>query len=134
VRGVVLDTNVLVSALLTPNGTAAKVLDLVCSGTLLPYYDNRILNEYQSVLFRPKFSFDPESADHLIALLKDLGVPTVAKPFHKPFPDETDRKFYEVAKTAGCYLATGNAKHFPKEPFVVSPAELRKIFPHNIRG
>ena len=126
-----LDTNVLVSALLTPNGTAAKVLELIYSGTLLPYYDGRILEECQSVLFRPKFSFDPKLAANLIALLKELGVPIVAKPFREPFPDETDRKFYEVAKTVGCYLTTGNVKHFPKEPLIVSPVELCKLFPRN---
>jgi hypothetical protein len=39
-------------------------------------------------------------------------------------PDESDRVFYDVAKTAGAYLITGNTKHFPQEPFILTPAEF----------
>jgi hypothetical protein len=36
-------------------------------------------------------------------------------------PDESDRKFYEIAKAAGAILITGNTKHYPDEPFIVTP-------------
>jgi hypothetical protein len=39
-------------------------------------------------------------------------------------PDEDDRPFYEVAKAANAYLITGNLKHFPQEPFILSPADF----------
>jgi len=43
------------------------------------------------------------------------------------FNDESDRVFYEVAKSAGAYLVTGNAKHFPDEPFIISPAKCVEL-------
>jgi hypothetical protein len=39
-------------------------------------------------------------------------------------PDESDRKFYDAAKACHAILITGNQKHFPKENFIVSPAEF----------
>ena len=44
------------------------------------------------------------------------------------FPDPKDVVFYEVALSIdGAYLVTGNIKHFPKTPIVVTPSELLKI-------
>ena len=44
------------------------------------------------------------------------------------FPDPKDIVFYEVAMSAeDSFLVTGNLKHFPKKPFVVSPAEMVEI-------
>jgi hypothetical protein len=42
-------------------------------------------------------------------------------------PDEDDRVFYDSAKLAGAYLITGNAKHYPAQPFVVTPAEFFRL-------
>ncbi len=45
-----------------------------------------------------------------------------------PFPDPKDVVFYEVALSKeDAYLVTGNIKHFPKKPFVVTPAEMLAI-------
>ena len=50
----------------------------------------------------------------------------------EPFPDSDDRVFYEVALSKdGAYMVTGNLKHFPKTPIVVTPAEMMKIVGKN---
>ena len=54
------------------------------------------------------------------------GRSVLAKPCGDAFPDEEDRKFYEVAKTCEAALVTGNLKHFPKDPLVMSVAGFLK--------
>ena len=48
----------------------------------------------------------------------------MAKPVDIKFADESDKKFYEVAKTINCKLITGNKKHFPDEKGILSPGEF----------
>ena len=44
------------------------------------------------------------------------------------FPDPKDVVFYEVALSKeDAYLVTGNTKHFPKKPIVVTPAEMLEV-------
>ena len=127
-RFVVLDTNVIVSATLTPKGTASKAFGLVSSGILIPCYDVRILNEYQTVLHRPKFNFDKPLVAQYLELIKDVGVNLVSSPSIIDLIDESDRKFYDVAKAADAYLVTGNTKHFPDEDWILTPAEIVSKF------
>ena len=61
----VVDTNVLISALITPFGNAARILDMAMAGELRLLYDDRILSEYRDVLLRPKFSFEEKDVDFL---------------------------------------------------------------------
>jgi predicted nucleic acid-binding protein len=49
-----------------------------------------------------------------------------------PMTDESDRKFYDVAKTAEAFLVTGNMKHYPKEPFIVTPSEFANTFKYRL--
>jgi putative PIN family toxin of toxin-antitoxin system len=121
---VVLDTNVLVSALLTPAGNAGRILNLALDEKLAICLDDRILKEYAVVLRRRKFSFPAQKIDEILDMFVSEGVPVVALPSQGVFPDEADRKFHEVAKTAEAFLITGNGRHFPAEPFVVSPKEF----------
>ncbi len=90
---IVLDTNVLISSLLNPNGNPAKILNLILSLKIILLFDNRIINEYYNVLKREKFQFS----------------------------DEDDKKFYEVFISSTDYLVTGNINHFPKEKLIVKP-------------
>lgn len=120
----VIDTNILVSALLSPEGLPARVLDLVLTQQLTLCYDSRIIAEYENVLNRPKFGFDGAGVKELVDILIELGLSIVPVPSTIPMPDEDDRKFYDVAKTCGALLVTGNRKHFPDEEFVVSASEL----------
>jgi len=71
---IVLDTNVLVSGLLQPVGPSGQIVRLVASGDLVLCHDPRILAEYQEVLFRKKFSFDPERVDALLEEIKAGGI------------------------------------------------------------
>jgi hypothetical protein len=57
---IVLDTNVLVSGLLTPYGSSGKIVRMIFSGDLTLILDARILSEYRDVLVRPKFGFNKD--------------------------------------------------------------------------
>ena len=122
---VVLDTNVLVSGLLNPNGPPAAVLNLVVNARLVVLYDSRILQEYIEVLQRAKFGFDSDWIDALIDYVQDEGEYISAEPTEQPFQDDFDRVFYEVMTTGGAdYLITGNGSHFPKDVRIINPREF----------
>jgi putative PIN family toxin of toxin-antitoxin system len=121
---VVLDTNVIVSALLNPNGLPAGILSLVLTGTIELSYDNRIFSEYKEVLHRNKFGFDAELIDTLLDFITHEGKFINAIPLNTPFKDEEDKKFYEVFKSGLIdWLITGNKKDFPAEKNIVTPKE-----------
>ena len=108
-----LDTNVLVSALLSPFGTTARVLDLVLLGEIQSAFDDRLLEEYRRVLGRSKFPFTSEQIANLLAVVERNGIYVTALPLDVRLPDSTDLPFLEVAATAGAVLVTGNLRHFP---------------------
>ena len=126
----VIDTNVIVSAYITKNLDAAtsKVWEAVLQCKLTPIYNDEILSEYSEVLHREKFGI-PE---HLIKWALDIivtnGVRGERVLSDESFPDPKDVVFYEVALSKeDAYLVTGNTKHFPKKPIVVTPAEMLEI-------
>jgi predicted nucleic acid-binding protein len=125
---VVVDTNVLVSGLLSAHGAPARVLDLLATGDLQVAYDDRIAAEYREVLARPRFDFDPEAVTHLLDYLFAEGLPLIARPLPAALPDLADQPFWEVAVEAGAPLITGNLKHFPAKVCtdieVLAPATL----------
>jgi putative PIN family toxin of toxin-antitoxin system len=119
---VVLDTNILVSALLS-DGPPSFIVDRVAEARIRPYFDGRILVEYWDVLGRPKFGFSPPQVNRLIHDIVQAGFSIeVSVPSGFSMPDEDDRKFYDVARTAGVVLITGNTRHYPNEPFILTPA------------
>ena len=88
---IVLDTNVLVSALWTPNGKAAYILNAVLTGRLNICHDYRILEEYRNVLNRPKFHFHPWQIHYLLDTIIQDGFSIVPSPITNiPFTDESD--------------------------------------------
>ena len=117
---VVLDTNILVSSLWSRNGAPARVVSMILTGQLIPCYDYRILTEYRQVLGRPRFNFSDGEIDSLLEWIETSGRSIVADPINDPFIDESDKKFYEVAKFCGAILITGNLKHFPNDPQVMN--------------
>ena len=127
----VLDTNVLVSALLGASRMSIPtlVLKAVTEGQLIPLYNDEIINEYREVLSRKKFPFDPELIETVIrTIIADGLCMERTKVTDEVFPDPKDLVFYEVALSKeDSFLVTGNLKHFPKKPFVVSPAEMLQI-------
>ena len=127
----VLDTNVIVSALLGKNSIPAKILDEALSGSIIPLFDNAILDEYEDVLHRKKFPFMPSDIRNMINALQKRGIRVEAGSINLVLPDLDDVVFYAVVmekrKEENAYLITGTQKHFPKEPFVVTPREMLAI-------
>ena len=123
----ILDTNVIVSAFLSRHNDSATVLLLDClfKGTITPVYNDEILNEYSTVLTRSKFKIAKEKIDAVLTEIKTKGIHSERVNSGEILPDAKDAVFYEVALSKeDSYLVTGNLKHFPKKPFVVSPAEM----------
>ncbi|MBR3798251.1 MAG: putative toxin-antitoxin system toxin component, PIN family [Bacteroidales bacterium] len=127
----VIDTNVIVSALLSHNIQSSTyiVFDAILNGKITPIYNEDILNEYLEVLSRDKFPFQKEDIDMVATLITRSGLKLErTKVIDEIFPDPKDIVFYEVAMSKDdAYLVTGNIKHFPKKPFVVTPAEMVEI-------
>ena len=127
---VVIDTNVFVSALMTqnPNSATTKVVDHLAKGSIIPLYNNEILTEYQTVLSRERFHIGSTRITALINFIRKKGIAAERTSVDALFVDETDRVFYEVALSEeDSFLVTGNLKHFPAEPRVVTPAQLLEI-------
>ena len=123
---VVLDTNVIVSAFLSPAGKPAAILQLVLRRDLDICFNTAILAEYEQVLTRSKFAgrIHKPAIERFFELMHGFGTMMIADVSQISLPDETDRKFYDVAKTAGAILVTGNRKHFPDEDFIMEPTEF----------
>jgi len=124
----VLDTNILVSALWSPAGNASVIVNLIFSDRIVPCFDQRILDEYRAVLSRPRLAFPAGQVDDLLAEMFERGLQVIPLPSTFEMIDETDRKFYDTAKFCAAYLITGNTRHFPKDPSVISPAGFLDIF------
>ena len=111
---IVLDTNVLVSGLLSPFAPPADVVRLVAAGSVRLGLDARLLEEYRLVLARPRFGFDPDRIAELLAQFEAEGVQGAPAPLRLRLPDPDDEPFLEVAlSVAAEALVTGNAKHYP---------------------
>jgi len=111
----VVDTNVVVSALRTPTGVAAAVLSRVRSGEHLVCFDGRILAEYRDVLARPRLGIPAAAAAALLADLERRGLLVADVPAAAfTLPDADDQPFLDVAVAANAdAIVTGNARHFP---------------------
>jgi len=126
---IVLDTSVLVSGILSPDGPPAAVLRALLTERVTICFDERIVSEYRDVLARGKFAFDRELVEELIGFLEAAGSPTLATPILSMLPDPRDLMFIEVAVSAQAdFLVTGNLKHFPEHAHhgvrIVSPREF----------
>lgn len=128
---VVLDTNVVVSATLTPHGACARILDMLGGGAFDLCADDQILSEYDSVLRRPELRIAPENVEVVMGLVRHVVLPVVAVPLPVELPDPNDLPFLEVAAAAEALLVTGNPRHFPKKTCkgvtVVTPKELLEL-------
>lgn len=126
----VIDTNVIVSALYSHKTDAATilVLDYLTKGILQPLVNKEILAEYKEVLFRKKFNFSPKIVTEWLQFFETYGISTERTTTAEKFIDEKDIVFYEVTLSVeDSFLITGNKKHFPQTPKVVSPAEMIAI-------
>ena len=126
----VIDTNVIVSAYVTKNLEAAtsKVWEAVLQCKLTPIYNEEILSEYSDVLHREKFGIPEHLVKWALDKIVTNGVRGERILSDEFFPDPKDVVFYEIALSKeDAYLVTGNTKHFPKKPIVVTPAEMLEI-------
>ena len=95
---------------------------------ICPLYNSDIIAEYQEVLHRNKFCLPPEAIDSIINTVLEYGINAERVHSSEFFPDPKDIVFYEVALSKDdAYLVTGNKKHFPQTPIVVTPAEMMEI-------
>lgn len=128
----VIDTNVLLSALLSKREDSAtvKVLDAVFDGKIIPLYHQDILTEYNAVLHREKFHLREELIRKILDAIMQYGVEIFPQPTGEILIDMDDLVFYEVAmekREDNAYLVTGNQNHYPIRDFIVTPAEMIKI-------
>ena len=126
----VIDTNVIVSALITKNSEAATihVIRAVLNGQVVPVYNKAILREYEEVLKRKKFHLDESVVDSVISYFMAFGVEEEQIHTDLAFQDEDDRVFYEVSlSNDDAYFVTGNLKHYPRTIKVLTPSEFVKL-------
>lgn len=128
----VIDTNVLVSALLSSHEDAAtvQVIYKIFSGEVIPVFSAEIFQEYQEVLRRKKFHFSENLVDTLLLVLEKYGERILPSPSGEILLDQKDIPFYEAVlekRVEGAYLVTGNTKHFPVKPFIVTAREFLEI-------
>lgn len=114
---VVLDTNIIVSALLRADSPPARILAAVLGGALRIAIDARILTEYRDVLQRPKFNFNATHVDLVLEAIERDGIAVAAPAWDALLPDPDDLKFLEVASALEppAVVITGNIRHFPSE-------------------
>ena len=126
----VIDTNVIVSSLLTRNhdSATARVMNAVYEGKVIPLVCDEILGEYEEVLHRAQLKLDPAKCDYILSLIRDQAEPMHPVHTDASMPDEDDRTFFEIALAGqdvfDSRLVTGNIKDYPKADFVVSPSEF----------
>lgn len=127
----VLDTNVLISAMLKNNSVPGRVVAEALKGNIIPLINNEILAEYEEVLSRPKFNFEPKNISVFLQELKKRAVFVDGDILEDEVIDRDDAVFYAVLmekrKDTEAYLVTGNMKHFPVRPYIVTPKEMLDI-------
>ena len=128
----VIDTNVLVSSLLSKNELSAtsQVVIRMIKGEIIPVYSSEIFAEYSEVLTRKKFKFPLDRVVSLLNIIEKYGILTEPSPTGVVLPDIKDLPFYEVVmekRSDDAYLVTGNQKHFPAEPFIITARQMIDI-------
>jgi putative PIN family toxin of toxin-antitoxin system len=111
---IVLDTNVLVSGMLSKKGPPSKILDLILSNQIQVAYDNRILSEYNEVLIRPELKLDISKVNTIVNQIELAGKLIEPKKLStKGYTDLDDIMFAEVFISADAEaLVTGNLRHY----------------------
>ncbi|MBQ7650879.1 MAG: hypothetical protein IJS15_07965, partial [Victivallales bacterium] len=106
------------------------VVEKVFEGSVVPVFSKDILEEYSVVLHREKFGFDPAIVNSILYEIKLRGIMIEAVQETITLSDVKDIPFYAVslaAKEYETFLVTGNIKHFPPKPFIVTPAQVLEI-------
>jgi putative PIN family toxin of toxin-antitoxin system len=111
----VVDTNILVSALLRADGPPGAVLRQIVAQAIQPVVCDAIVAEYRAVLPRRRLRLRTEDIAELLALIEAQAQWVEIPPYDgKPaLPDPTDWPFIACALAADCPVITGNARDFP---------------------
>ena len=127
----VIDTNVVVSAALRWKSVPGSIIEMALSQIIVPVLNDEIVSEYREVLSRPKFKLTKDIVDDIISGISKNAIYVDESTLEIELPDPKDRVFFEVTmeerKSEDAYLVTGNLKHFPVEPFIVTPREMLDI-------
>ncbi|MBN1105281.1 MAG: putative toxin-antitoxin system toxin component, PIN family [Deltaproteobacteria bacterium] len=113
---VVLDTNVIVSAVLTSHTVCAQILDMLADGVFAIVADDRILREYDSVLRCPRLRHIPDDIAEVLEWSRSVAEPVAAVPLSAVLPDPGDMPFLEVAASTRDLLVTGNLRECTPAP------------------
>jgi putative PIN family toxin of toxin-antitoxin system len=128
---IVLDTNVLVSGLLSAAGPPGWIGEAVLTGDLDQAIDMALREEYDEVLKRPELRFPEAQVDTLLSAIDRVALwVAAAPPWPTPLPDPDDEPFLAVAAASESTLVTGNVRHFPvasrRGVVVLTPRELKE--------
>lgn len=113
----VFDTNVLVSGFLSAHGPPGLIVDWLRSGAVRAGLDDRIIAEYEDVLFRPELDLPRHEVAIVLKRIQSQAAFAVVSPAHlvRGLPDADDAPFAECAIALACPLVSGNARHFPSK-------------------
>jgi len=124
----VIDTNIVVSAALKPDGLQRTILLLAITKPARLYVTDAILDEYREVLARPELGIRRGLRQQLLDLIQNHSQPARAVRPLRVAEDPDDDTFLECADAARAdYLVTGNQRHFPKfwkKTKVITPREF----------
>ncbi|MFZ3342041.1 MAG: putative toxin-antitoxin system toxin component, PIN family [Terriglobales bacterium] len=131
----VVDTNVVVSAALVPQGLPRTVMTIALTRPAKLYISPKLLGEYQDVLMRRDLRIPRGMRQRLLHDIITKSRMVRPSRILEVTSDRADNIFLECADASSAdYLVTGNAKHFPlywKRTKVVSPREFMDIVtPH----
>lgn len=111
----VLDTNIVVSAALKPDGLQRSVLLLALRKPIRLYISDAILAEYRAVLSRPRLRIRKGVRRQLLQVVESNAHRIVPSVRLRVAADADDDMFLECADAAKAdYLVTGNVSHFPR--------------------
>jgi putative PIN family toxin of toxin-antitoxin system len=131
----VIDTNILVSAALKPDGLQRTVFLLAIRRPARLYVSASILSEYQEVLSRPELRIRKAIREQFLQFIKDHAYLVTPYRSLTITSDPHDNMFLECADAARAdYLVTGNQRHFPefwKNTKVISSRDfITLVAPH----
>lgn len=111
---VVLDTNIIVSALLQPLGPSARILTFTLNDALQLCLSGPIYDEYEEVLRRPRLKIKDSIIVEALAAIRRKGHWVKSPPNVTVCPDPDDNILVACAAAVKAdYIVTGNIKDFP---------------------
>jgi putative PIN family toxin of toxin-antitoxin system len=130
----VIDTNILVSSILSSEGNPAQIMNLISDKQVQLFYCTEILDEYKRVLSYEKLNIAPQTQEKTVNAIEALGIMIEPTTSNMSLIDESDRVFYDTAKMSESILITGNIRHYPAEPFIMTPSDFFENYKQQSTG